>query len=172
VTRELLAWHSSHASLDTALHGLGTFATSAGFGGAAAVTAALIAARQVGKTRKVEALWARFQWVIDQIGGQTAAAADGQTAAAPDGQPPSAPGKYTLTSNEATVMLAAIRKRCRWIDKHLRDLVDQVLWTIFVETTKARKSGPHKANENLSTDTGRHGKKETEATGSAEKGGQ
>jgi hypothetical protein len=163
VTRELLAWHSSPAWLDTALHGvgqflhgLGNFASSAGFGGAAAVTAALIAARQVGKTRKVEALWARFQWVIEQIGGQAAAA--------PGGAAPKAADKYTLTSNQATVMLDGIKERCRRVDAHLEDLIDQVLATFVAATFQI-----------VRPDTGHDGEKEAaaiEAPGSAENGGQ
>ena len=85
--RTVLAWGDGVGVWDELGHGIGAFATSPGFAGAAAVIAAYIASRQVRLTRDADErerrdqrtidqalqrdrhrdqLWARFTWVVEQ----------------------------------------------------------------------------------------------------------
>jgi hypothetical protein len=139
VTSTVVAWqwHGCVSWLSATLHGLGAFATSAGFGGLAALGAAVIAADQVRKTRnrdnikhtelrdadnkryeddrkieetnrKREALWDRFEWVIDQTRADSG-------------------GTRTLGLTEVNVMPEAMETRCAGVDdEHLELLIQQV----------------------------------------------
>lgn len=134
MTQTLLAWNSGPA-----WHWLGTFVVSSGFGGAGALVAASIAAYQVQKTRKQDtlnkqrdALWDRFQWVIDQIRTDTT-------------------GKRTLNLADVTDMLEAMKTRVDDVkDPHLKQLIGQVQ-TSIVKEVLAELTAPG---------TGRHHKKD------------
>jgi hypothetical protein len=79
----VLAWQSATWQVNDSLHALGAFVTSSGAAGFAALGAATIAAIQVKRTRdaditvrnklqeaeekqrQLEAVWDRFQWVVE-----------------------------------------------------------------------------------------------------------
>lgn len=70
---QVLAWHSTCWLIQDGIHSLGAFVTSPGAAGTAAVVAAVIAAKEVQRTRAAdnadrqrEDLWERFEWVVDR----------------------------------------------------------------------------------------------------------
>lgn len=131
MTTTVLAWqwHGCLSWLSTSLHALGAFMTSAGFGGLAALGAAVVAADQVRKTRsndnerherdwKREALWERFEWTMDQ----TRAGSD---------------GKRTLSLGNIQVMLKGMLTRVDELnDAHLKQLIEQVHGAIVTAVLK------------------------------------
>ncbi len=114
---QVLAWQSSTWLINDALHSLGAFITSSGAAGIAAVTAAVIAARQVQRTRandiadrKREDLWQRFEWVVDN-----------STTTSSDRKP-------ALTAARAVAMLVTLRNAAKPLgDDALVTLIQDVL---------------------------------------------
>jgi hypothetical protein len=129
----LMAWESTNYAWNSFAHSFGAFVTSSGFAGAAAVSAAGLAAWQVHKTRKqdrlqydLESVQKRFEWVADR-------------STAPPGQ------RAVLSKPQKAAMLRLIRHRAESLgDDLLTDMIreyrDDNLDALLGEAAPTRQS--------------------------------